>query len=218
MSGRPHVVTHALVSADGRLEGFTADIGRYYELAARLPHDAILAGSGTMVAAAQAEGVDLAGDDEPSGGPADAALPLLVVVDSRGRLTRFDWLRAAGLWRDVMVVGSRRTPAPHCRRLAAAGVELMVHGDDRVDLRAALHALAGDHGVRAVRVDAGPGLNSALLAAGLVDEVSLLVAPYLVGHGRSLVDRPDGAQRLTLTAAQPQADGYVWLRYTVAAG
>lgn len=220
---RPRIVTHALVSADGRLEGFTADVGLYYAVAGRLDHDGILAGSGTMVAAAQAAGIDLSApeDDAAALAPAsiETSLPLMVIVDSRGRMTRFDWLRATGLWRDVLVLGSGRTPAEHRERLHTAGVELDTFGDDNVDLHAALEAL-GDRGITTMRVDAGPTLNTVLWGAGLIDEVSLLVAPYLVGHGRCLLDEPAAgeASGLTLSSAEPQPDGHVWLRYTVSRG
>ena len=216
---RPHVVTHALVSADGRIEGFPSDVGLYYELAGRLPQDAILSGSGTMVAAARAQEVDLSVGDQPpdasNSSPADASLPLMVIVDSRGRVTRFDWLRSAGLWRDVLVLGTARTPSQHRERLRTAGVELEVCGADQVDLPAALHALREHHGIASVRVDAGPTLNTVMVAAGLVDEVSLLVAPHLTGSGRTVLDGVADAAQLTLLSAERQPNGHVWLRYAV---
>jgi 2,5-diamino-6-(ribosylamino)-4(3H)-pyrimidinone 5'-phosphate reductase len=48
-----------------------------------------------------------------------------------------------------------------------------------VDLGGALRLLAQRHQVGAVRVDAGGGLNGALLQAGLADQVSIVIAPYL---------------------------------------
>lgn len=114
---QPHVVTHALLSVDGRSGGFPPHVELYYELASRFPHDAVLAGSKTMVAAAVQAGVDLTEEDEvPAAGTRSKEPPtgpLLVVVDSQGQLTRFAWLRAAGIWRDVMVLGSGATPAAH---------------------------------------------------------------------------------------------------------
>jgi riboflavin biosynthesis pyrimidine reductase len=46
-----------------------------------------------------------------------------------------------------------------------------------------LHLLADRYGVRAVQVDAGGRLNGHLLHAGLVDELSVMLGPYLVGTG-----------------------------------
>jgi riboflavin biosynthesis pyrimidine reductase len=51
--------------------------------------------------------------------------------------------------------------------------------------------------VTAVRVDAGGTLNGQLLAAGLVDEIDIVVAPHLAGTGGAgpvhLVDGVVGA-------------------------
>lgn len=218
---RPHVVTHFLVSLDSKFEGFPLAVGRYYELAAELPHDAVLAGSSTMVAAAAEAGVDLSEDDAVAahaGVAADAGgKPLLVVVDSAGRLTRFDWLRATDLWSDLLVLGSQRTAQEHRDRLRSTGVGFHEVGDERVNLERALEHLRIQRRIEAVRVDAGPGLNGALLDAGLLDEVSVLLAPYIVGTGRGVVDgfAAATAQALDLTSVKAQPDGHVWLRYAV---
>ena len=60
---RPRVIIHNLISLDGRLDGFPADAGLYYEMASRLPHQAVLTGSGTMLAAAAA-GIDCREDPD----------------------------------------------------------------------------------------------------------------------------------------------------------
>ena len=97
----------------------------------------------------------------------------------------------------------------------------IVRGTGRVDLRAALEALAGDHGVRTVRVDAGGSLVGALLRAGLVHEVSVVVEPRLAG-GEShhwLVRGPDATLGdvvpLMLRAVERFEDDALWLRYDV---
>lgn len=225
---RPRVIIHNLTSLDGRLDGFAADVGLYYELAGSFPHEAVLTGSGTMLAAAAAEGVDLAGEDpdepvEPQAPveppAADDTRPWLVIVDSGGRLTRLRWLRGQPFWRDILVLCSSATPAEHVERLGRLGVPHLVVGSERVDLAAALGELGERCGVGTVRVDAGGGLNGALLRAGLVDEVSVVVAPLLVGTAvgpaRHVVDGlPEAdARRLELTSVERLRDGHVWLRY-----
>nr|ASV46734.1 5-amino-6-(5-phosphoribosylamino)uracil reductase [uncultured bacterium] len=225
---RPHVVLLSLTSVDGRLDGFPADLGLYYELAGAVPHEAVLTGSGTMVAAAAADGVDLAAQDpeppsavEPDPAAEPDARPVLVLVDSGGRVTRFAWLRAVPYWRDVLVLCSSATPAVHRDRLRRHRVPHLVVGEDRVDLAAALGLLAGRYAVRAVRVDAGGGLAGALVRAGLVDELRLVVAPYLAGDATDrplrLVDRigTDAARPLRLEAVERLRAGHTLLRYVV---
>ena len=139
---RPRVTLHNLTSLDGRLDGFTPDVGLYYETAARLPQQAVLTGSGTLLAAAAAEGIDLSGADAARGDgppPTDASLPWLVVVDSAGRVSRLDWLRGRPFWRDVLVLccccdepsAGRPNDKPSADSCAAEDVGV---ADDAVDV------------------------------------------------------------------------------------
>jgi 2,5-diamino-6-(ribosylamino)-4(3H)-pyrimidinone 5'-phosphate reductase len=222
-----------MASVDGRIDHFAGDVGLYYELAAGIPQDAVLAGSSTFLAAAAAEGIELTGEDpHPAAGasPADDAapgaagpdaVPLLVMVDSRAQLTRFAWLTKLPYWRAVLVACSATTPSSHLELLARHGIDHVVVGADRVDLARLLDVLGSEHGIERVRVDSGGTLNGALLRAGLVDEISLLVAPYAVG-GRSpaamfvaddLID--DAVTRLELSGVERLRGGVVWLRYEV---
>ena len=57
--------------------------------------------------------------------------------------------------------------------------------DQRVDLAAMLRDLA-EHEINELHVEAGAALNGALLAAGLVDEVVLYLAPKMIGKGRDM--------------------------------
>ena len=221
---RPRVTVHAMVSADGRVDHFAGDVGLYYRLAAELPHDAVLTGSATLLAAASAEGIDMSGEDEPVPPRGGDGLPWLVVVDSGGRVTRFDWLRTQPYWRDVVVLVSAATPDAHLDLLRDREVEHVVVGERHVDLAAALPELSVRYGVTGIRVDSGGTLSGALLRAGLVDELSLLVAPYAVG-GRSARgpfvcdDLAEGAAVTGLELTSMTRSGEtVWLRYRVRRG
>jgi 2,5-diamino-6-(ribosylamino)-4(3H)-pyrimidinone 5'-phosphate reductase len=226
---RPYVTIHNLISLDGFLDGFPANVGLYYELVGRLPHQAVLAGSGTFLAAAASQGVDMSGEDaEPSAVPEPQRSqagpdlrPLLVIVDSSGKLTRYAWLREQPFWRDILVLCAKATPAGQLKRLRRHHVGHAVVGENRVDLAAALRMLAGRYGVTAVRVDAGGGLNGALLRAGLVDEISVVVAPYLAasaaaGQPRLITGAGCPAcTALEMTGMERLRDGHIWLRYSV---
>ena len=226
---RPRVIIHNLMSLDGRLDGFPADLGLYYELASRLPHQAILTGSTTMLAAAASQGIDMGMEDPPpaAGLPAAGAAavgqarPILVIIDGRGRLTRYAWLRGQPFWSDVVVLCCSATPAGQLDRLRRHRIQHLVLGQARVDLGAALRMLTERYRVSAVRVDAGGGLNGALLRAGLADEMSVVIAPYLaasatVGPLHLIGGLADiGVLALELTALERLRQGHVWLRYTV---
>jgi 2,5-diamino-6-(ribosylamino)-4(3H)-pyrimidinone 5'-phosphate reductase len=210
-----------MCSLDGRIAGFPADVGLYYETAAQLPHQAVLTGSDTVIDGAMREGVDLTSEDvdpAPPGTRVGEDRPWLVVVDGRGRVRRLEWLRGQPYWRDLLILCHATTPERHLALLRRRRVEHLVAGSRRVALPEALHQLSDRYRVRQVRVDAGGTLNGVLLRAGLVDEVSVLVAPHLSGDARPGVAGPDGsAERLVLESVRQLRDGYLWLRYATSA-
>jgi 2,5-diamino-6-(ribosylamino)-4(3H)-pyrimidinone 5'-phosphate reductase len=117
---------------------------------------------------------------------------------------------------------SATTPPDHLSWLAGQGIERLVTGADRVDLVAALGELGARFGVKTVRVDSGGKLNGELLRLGLVDEISLLVHPYLVGGKTpaSMFRAADltheiGVLELELLQSRKVKAGIVWLRYAV---
>lgn len=64
----------------------------------------------------------------------------------------------------------------------------------------------------------GAALFQSLLAAGVVDDISLAVHPLLLGGGIPLFASDAGRVPLTLTSAQPLKHGLVMLNYIVSAG
>ncbi len=223
---RPYVICYLAVSLDGRLDGFEPDLERYYGIAARFDADAILAGSETAIAAIERYGgVENAFDDGPApprAGPDDPR-PLLAVVDGRGRVRRWSVFQQAPYWGRWVALIAASVPGAHRDYLATRNVDALECGSERVDLDLALRRLAEDYGVRRIRVDSGGRLNGALLRAGLVDEVHLLVCPWLSGgtSPRSSFIADDLAPdvrgtKLERTAVEPFEEGAVLLSYRVA--
>jgi len=216
----PHVVLHVEASLDGRIDHIRPDVGRFYSLAAGFHEDAILTGADTLLQGAELPAQDDAEPPMPEAIGGDG--PLFVVTDSRCRFDRWNWLRKQPYWRDAVALVAQASPAEGLERLAAKGVPVIVCGDRRVDLRAALETLAARHAVRTVRVDSGGALSGALVRAGLVDEVSVLLEPVVVGgvSPRTFLRGPDptapeDVARLHLQKVEQFDDGLVWLRYDV---
>lgn len=103
--------------------------------------------------------------------------PLRVVVDSRLQTPANAKVLAGGA-----LLASISTDLPQAPALQAAGAEILVlpGADGRVDLAALLEKLA-ERGCNEIHVEAGAGLNGALLRAGLVDELIAYLAPCLLG-------------------------------------
>ncbi|HEX2986600.1 MAG TPA: RibD family protein [Chloroflexota bacterium] len=218
----PRVVLHNAVSIDGRIDGFTPDLGLYYGLIPRWAEDATLVGTETVLAADLGAPEEEETEDPPPVSAGDRR-PLLVIPDSRGRVRAWDRLRKQPYWRDAVSLCSRSTPLEHLAYLSERRVDHIVAGEDKVDLRAALEELNIRYGVKVVRADTGGMLNGALLQAGLVDEVSLLIAPCLVGSStpKSIFQLPDELKKgieipARLMHLERMAGDWVWLRYELA--
>ncbi|MBX9961972.1 MAG: bifunctional diaminohydroxyphosphoribosylaminopyrimidine deaminase/5-amino-6-(5-phosphoribosylamino)uracil reductase RibD [Burkholderiales bacterium] len=119
--------------------------------------------------------------------------PLRVVVDSRLRIG----LDARILEGGGVVVATATDDPAKARALAAAGAEVWVLPDvnGKVELAALARELA-QRGINEVLVEAGINLHSALVAAGVVDEFVIYLAPHLLGDaGRGMIRLP-GIERL----------------------
>jgi len=108
--------------------------------------------------------------------------------------------------------------APADRRAALESrAEVIVAGQDQVDLKTAITALA-DRGHRRMLAEGGPHLLAEIAAAGLLDELCLTVSPVLAGPapGRILAGSSDVAippQPLAL-AHVLEDNGFLLCRYT----
>jgi riboflavin biosynthesis pyrimidine reductase len=247
---RPSLLTHNVASLDGRLtiapgvlllagdERWDTVIGAgdaHARLRREFAPDAILEGSGSFVT----EDASPPLFAEP---PPDVAVGLyrdhlppevvgrqghrgwFVVVDGRGRIRwgfrEYPDPEWSG-WH-LLVLACARTPSGHLGVLRDERIPYLVAGDERVDLAAALERLAARLGVRRVLSTGGGRLQGALLRAGLVDEVSLELAPALIGGETTPVlfaGRPLAADewptRLEITDLRLE-EGRVLLRARVA--
>ncbi|MCG8919338.1 pyrimidine reductase family protein [Actinokineospora sp. PR83] len=113
-----------------------------------------------------------------------------------------------------IVITTGASAAADRAALAEAGADVVVAGERELDPVAALAAL-DERGLRRVCCEGGPRLFGDLIAADLVDQLCLTVAPLLAGGG---VDRIAGGgpvpvpRRLALASVLSD-DGFLMLRY-----
>lgn len=189
---RPFVVLKVASSLDGRVAAangasrwITGEAARALAHRLRDAVDAVVVGAGTVLADDPALTVRDAGATASGA----ARNPLRVVIDSALRTspTLRVYQARAGERAPVVMHAAAHDPA-RAEAFDRAGVQRIVvntvavagGSGGRVDLAAALHALV-PLGVLAVLVEAGPGLATAALRSGLVDELWWFQAPLLLG-------------------------------------
>jgi 2,5-diamino-6-(ribosylamino)-4(3H)-pyrimidinone 5'-phosphate reductase len=220
----PRVIIHNAISIDGRIDWFTADIERFYELTSSWNEDATLAGSDTLISAYK-DNLDT--DDTESSATSteidmDDARPILIVPDSRGKIRIWHLLRKEPYWKGIVALCSQSTPESYLDYLKKKHINYIVAGDDYVDYRKALEEVNSRYGVNTVRVDSGGTLNGRLIRDGLVNEISVLIHPCLVGGStpHSFFRAPDlttadGVVQVKIINIQRLDGDLLWVRYEV---
>ena len=179
---RPHTIIHNSVSLDGSVVGFEVDMAAHYRIAGTFKAQAHLVGSGTALAGIEMFGGLREETGEDLHRPLDNHATPWVLVDSQGRLLdKLHAFRNSEFGGDPIVLVGADTPAAYLDYLKARGYRHHVAGRQRVDLKEGLALLAREYGVETLLVDAGPGLIGALLERRLIDRISLLVMPALLG-------------------------------------
>jgi len=115
----------------------------------------------------------------------------------------------------TIVITTAQAPADR-RAALERSAEVIVAGQERVDLKAAISALA-ERGHRRMLAEGGPHLLAQIVAAGLLDELCLTIGPLLAGPGanRILAGMLSEAPPLPLTLGHVLEDnGCLFCRYT----
>ena len=138
------------------------------------------------------------------------AEPTIAVISRR---VDFDWDDRFFVGADpkpiVLTVASSAARIPSEAPLS----DVIVAGDDRLDLRAGLGRLT-DHGYHDVLVEGGPSINALLAAADEIDELCLTLSPQLVGGTSGRILRGAAMAPLPLVLASVLTAGdFVFLRY-----
>lgn len=171
------------VVVDGTSGPLGGDGDRQLFLALRDRCDVVLVGAGTVRAENYGPTSDRAARARQERG--QTARPALAIVTRSG-----DLLGQNRLWEDrdmaIVVVTGPDIPPGVMAELEHRGAEVVVTGDDGVDLAIAMQALAARGWHRAM-CEGGPELAHDLVAAGLVTDMFTTIAGTVVGGGSSMV-------------------------------
>jgi 2,5-diamino-6-(ribosylamino)-4(3H)-pyrimidinone 5'-phosphate reductase len=212
------VILHSSVSMDGSLLGFEVDMAAHYKIAGSYKADIHLVGSNTA-----AEGLKMFYKKLPREQEKDFSkprvkgkLPLWVIPDTTGKLQgKLHVLRQSGFCRDIVILTASTTPKKYLHYLTERNYDWHYMGKRPIDYAQALKLLAKEHGAKTVLTDTGKILNGILLDSGLVDEISLLIHPVIVGAKRYvLLDNAKAEVKLKLKKCRP-LHGKLWLLFQV---
>jgi riboflavin biosynthesis pyrimidine reductase len=230
---RPYVICHMTTSVDGRIKvrrWKTLDADSHYErVHGELKGDAWMCGRVTMQGYADsADPLPEPVIDETNPIPREdhvakrGASGYAVALDARGRL---DWGARNEIEGDhIVVVLTESVPDARLRALRAGGQSYLFAGDRTVDFALAVTKLRALFGIERLLVEGGGHINGSMLKAGVIDELSLLLAPAVDGvsgtpalfdFAGEEADSMGGRCKLDLTACETLSGGVVWLRYRI---
>lgn len=228
---KPYVICHMTSSVDGRIlpgrwHPPLEDRSFYERLHEEIGCDAWLVGRVT--------GQEFATRDTPYTAAAEAspvrenwfarkeAGAWAVVLDARGKIA---WGRGDVGGDPLLVVLTQSVTDSHLAGLRQDGVSYVFAGEREIDLRAALETLNREVRVSRILLEGGGAANGALLREGLVDELSLVIAPSVEGvpGGPAVFDVHGDSGALSrmgmaLESCRVLDGGFVWLRYSFSWG
>ncbi len=182
----PRLVIHNSISLDGSTTGFTANLDVHYGILGNYEPDAMIVGSNTAKTGTQFFCQKIPPEEEsdfkkPEIQPEDTRA-YWMIADSRGILEGLMHVfRRSEYSKDVIVLVSEKTPEPYLNYLKERNYDYIQTGAERVDIRKALEIAGERYGFKLVVSDSGGILNSILLEQELVEEISLVLTPEIVG-------------------------------------
>ena len=222
---KPYIVCHMMTSVDGRIDCAMTEhlpgVQEYYDTLDALDAPTRISGRVTAQLEMANPGTFVSETTTPLGqegfSKAASAAGYEVIIDTHGTLL---WDGAEDE-RPLLIVTSEQVSKEYLAYLDSLHISWIAAGKDKVDLVRACEILAEEFGVKRAAVVGGGHINAGFLAAGLLDEVSILIGAGIDGRGGMSavfdglpMDRD--VTPLWLTKVQQYASGAVWLRYSTA--
>ena len=143
-----------------------------------------------------------------------------VVIDPSGKCF---WDSNMVSTEHVIEVLTEKVPAGYLAHLRSKNVSYLFAGAETLDLEVVLQKLFRLFGIKTLRIDGGGHVNGSFLAAGLIDEFSLVLAPVADGTfgAPTVFEAAQGyegrkATQFTLKSVERIYSDFLWIRYLVA--
>ncbi len=214
---------HNTVSIDSSIKNFECNIGLHYQVAGNYQADAHLIGSITAKTGLETYSGSIPPEKESDFRKKeyteDDKRPFWIIVDTKGALKglmhmyrRFEYCK------DVIVLLSKNSPEDYINYLGERDYEYIISAKDEIDFPAALGILYSKFKIKTILTDTGGTLNSVLLEKKLVDEISLIITPTIVGENAECLFKSlqnNTILNLKLSRVEVLEKNYVLIRYDV---
>lgn len=212
-----------VASIDGRIDCSMVDKisgDEYYTTLEKLNCPSLLEGRVTLEHYSAEKEPFVPTEEKPVGKPsvhvAVRSDAYMVAVDTCGRLR---WPSSEVDGTPLVCIVSEQASEEYLDYLRGLEISWICVGRDAIDLPQAMEILHERFGVERLAVLGGGHINGGFLEAGLLDEVSLLLAPGIDGRkgqtalfdGIGDMNRPPVP--LHLMSVEPLANGTIWIRY-----
>ncbi len=212
-----------IASVDGRIDcDMTEQIeggNEYYEALEALACPSMLMGRVTMQMHYALAEPFAPHDTTPIGREkyyiARKATAYCIGIDTHGKL---QWGENEFDGQALLIITDEKCPKAYHDRLTELGISWIATGTNGINLARAMELLAEEFGVERLAVTGGGHMNGAFLEAGLLDEVSFMVAPGIDGRAGmaavfdGIADKNRPATQLCLESVK-QLGETVWMRY-----
>lgn len=223
---KPYVISHMMMSVDGRIDcPMVAQISgeEYYTALDSFGTSSKLSGRVTAALECPAVSEEISGNAGSDIGiksvnKAVESNEYTIVVDTHGRL---QMICGEADGHPLLVIMSEQVSEEHLAMLRRNNVSWIATGRESINLRRAVEIMAEQFGVERLIVVGGGNVNGGFLEAGLIDEVSVMMAPGIDGRrGMTAVFdgctwTADAPYKLRLKSVEQVAGTEtVWVRYT----
>jgi riboflavin biosynthesis pyrimidine reductase len=222
---RPYIICHMLPSLDGRIVlrdwKLKKATGEYEKTAATFDADAWIIGRISMEPYAGKARIPARKSRERIARrdfiAVHAATSFAIAIDPSGKLR---WTASDIDGEHVITILTESVSDRYLAFLQSKGVSYLFGGKSEIDLAKVVRKLRAQFGIKTLLLEGGGTINGSFLAANLIDELSILVAPIADGSigTASLFDVQNPrspARNLELMSIEKRASDILWLRYLV---
>lgn len=220
---RPYIICHMVASVDGRIDCAMVEKisgNEYYTALEELECPSLLEGRVTMEHYNAAKEPFVPKVNKPvdcvSFHVAEESDAYMVSVDTLGRL-QWESNDIEGV--PLVCIVSEKASEEYLETLRRQQISWIAAGKESIDLARAMEILYENFGVRRLGLLGGGHINGGFLEAGLIDEVSLLLAPGIDGR-KGATSLFDGITNLSsvpvhlkLEQVNRLENDVIWLRY-----